>query len=163
MARRLAERGVRFIEVFDSGSAVNWDHHNQMSRHAKRAAAVDQPLAAMLGDLKARGLLADTLVVWATEFGRTPWAKTVDHAGRDHHPHAFSCWLAGAGIRPGIVHGTTDDHGMHVTANPVDIHDLHATILHLLGLDHETLTYRHAGRDFRLTDVAGHVVTGLLA
>ncbi|MFM9058893.1 MAG: DUF1501 domain-containing protein [Planctomycetaceae bacterium] len=164
-ARRLVERGVRFVELIDSGSdaASNWDSHGTMADHAPRARETDRPVAGLLRDLKDRGLLADTLVVWATEFGRTPYSKDADNGGREHHAWAFSCWLAGAGVRPGIVYGETDDIGEKVVRDPVHVHDFHATILHLLGFDHRRLTYRHAGRDFRLTDVEGNVVHGLLS
>jgi hypothetical protein len=162
-ARRLIERGVRFVELIDTGSSGNWDSHGDMMDHARLARNVDRPIAGLLHDLKARGLLQDTLVVWTTEFGRTPFNNTADAKGREHHNWAFSSWLAGAGVRPGIVYGATDEYGMRVATDGVHVHDFHATILHLLGLDHERLTYRHSGRDFRLTDVAGHVVKGLLA
>ena len=163
VARRLAERGVRFIELIDSGSSGNWDSHADMADHAKLARNVDQPIAALLKDLKARGLLEDTLVVWTTEFGRTPCVEKPDHKGREHHPQVFSSWLAGAGVKPGITYGKSDEYGLAVAENEVHVHDFHATILHLLGLDHERLTYRHAGRDFRLTDVAGNVIKGILS
>ena len=162
-ARRLVERGVRFVELIDTGSSNNWDSHGDMADHARLALNVDQPIAGLLKDLKRRGLFEDTLMVWTTEFGRTPFNNTAENKGREHHPWAFSSWLAGAGVRPGIVHGSTDAHGIRVTDRGVHVHDFHATILHLLGLDHEKLTYRHAGRDFRLTDVAGDVVKPLLA
>ena len=161
-ARRLAERDVRFIELIDSGSSNNWDSHDDMIEHGTRAKNVDQPIAGLLRDLKQRGLMDDTLVVWATEFGRTPFNKSADHKGREHHHWAFSCWLAGAGVKPGIVFGETDEHGIKPARDPVHTHDFHATILHLMGLDHERLTYRHSGRDYRLTDVAGKVVHGIL-
>ena len=163
IARRLVERGVRFVELIDVGSSNNWDAHGDMMGHAPLAKNVDQPIAALLTDLKRRGLLEDTLVVWTTEFGRTPVNNSADAKGREHHNWAFSSWLAGAGVKPGIVHGATDEHGMRAVEKPVDVHDFHATILHLLGLDHEKLTFRHAGRDFRLTDVKGNVVRELLA
>ena len=163
VARRMVERGVRFIELIDSGSDApnNWDSHTNIPRdHPPRAKAVDQPIAALLQDLKQRGLLEETLVVWTTEFGRTP--HNDGPIGRSHHPHAFSSWLAGAGVRPGMTYGATDEYGYRVTENEVHVHDFHATILHLLGFDHERLTYRHGGRDFRLTDVSGHVVHDIL-
>jgi hypothetical protein len=163
VARRLVERGVRFVELIDSGSSNNWDSHGDMADHARLAKNVDQPIAALITDLKARGLLDDTLVVWTTEFGRTPFNNTVDNKGREHHNWAFSSFLAGGGVKRGIVHGETDEHGISVTKDPVHVHDFHATILHLMGLDHERLTFRHAGRDFRLTDVAGDVVRPILA
>ncbi len=162
-ARRLAERGVRFIELIDTGSSGNWDSHGDMMDHARLAKNVDQPIAALLRDLKRRGMLDDTLVVWTTEFGRTPFNNSADAKGREHHPWAFSSWLAGAGVKGGIVYGATDEHGLRAVENPVHVHDFHATILHLMGFDHQRLTFRHAGRDYRLTDVHGNVVTGVLA
>ena len=162
-ARRLAERGVRFIELIDTGSSGNWDSHGDMMEHERLAKNVDQPIAALLRDLKQRGMLDDTLVVWTTEFGRTPFNNTADAKGREHHSWAFSSWMAGGGVRPGIVHGATDEHGMRAVVKPVHLHYFHATILHLMGFDHERLTYRHAGRDFRLTDVEGAVVKDILA
>ncbi len=161
-ARRLVERGVRFVELIDTGSSNNWDAHGDMMTHAALAKNVDQPIAALLRDLKQRGMLEDTLVVWTSEFGRTPFNNNADAKGREHHPWAFSSWMAGAGVKSGIVHGATDEHGLRVAEKPVHMHDFHATILHLMGFDHERLTYRHAGRDYRLTDVAGEVVAGLL-
>ena len=163
VARRLLERGVRFIELIDSGSNRNWDSHGDMQDHGRLARNVDQPIAGLLRDLQQRGLLDDTLVVWTTEFGRTPFTEKPDMKGREHHHAVFSSWLAGAGIRPGLVHGASDEYGLGVAEEGVHVHDFHATILHLLGLDHERLTYRHAGRDFRLTDIAGKVVRGVLA
>ncbi|MCH2331481.1 MAG: DUF1501 domain-containing protein [Roseibacillus sp.] len=162
-ARRLVERGVRFVELIDTGASGNWDSHGNMMDHVKLAKNVDQPIAGLLKDLKARGLLEDTLVVWTTEFGRTPFNNKADATGREHHNWAFSSWLAGAGVKPGIVHGATDEYGMKPIEDPVHVHDFHATILHLMGLDHEKLTYRHSGRDYRLTDVYGEVVDGGLA
>ncbi|HTN74068.1 MAG TPA: DUF1501 domain-containing protein [Pirellulaceae bacterium] len=161
-ARRLIERGVRFVELIDTGSSNNWDSHGDMNDHARLAKNVDQPIAGLLKDLKARGLLEDTLVVWTTEFGRTPFNNTADAKGREHHNWAFSSWLAGAGVKPGIVHGETDEYGVRVAKDAVHVHDFHATILHLMGFDHQKLTYRHSGRDYRLTDVHGHVVRELL-
>ena len=157
LARRLVERGTRFVVANVSGK---WDSHANVRDHEKVAATCDQPVAALLGDLKQRGLLDETLVVWGGEFGRTP---TAQGAGRDHHPHAFTMWLAGGGVKPGTTYGATDEFGFYVTRNKVHIHDLHATILHLVGLDHERLTYRYSGRDFRLTDVHGNVVHDILA
>ena len=162
-ARRLAERDVRFIELIDTGSSNNWDSHGDMLAHAPLAKNVDRPIAGLLRDLKARGMLEDTLVVWTTEFGRTPFNNTAAAKGREHHNWAFSSWLAGAGVRPGIVHGETDEYGLRVQKDPVHVHDFHATLLHLMGFDHTRLTYRHSGRDFRLTDVHGEVVQGVLA
>ena len=160
IARRLAERGVRFIELIDSSSSNNWDSHTDMAQHEPLAKKIDRPIAGLLQDLKRRGLLDDTLVVWTTEFGRTPGQDGAK--GRGHHPACFSSWLAGGGAKPGIAYGATDDIAATVAEKPVHVHDFHATILHLLGLNHEKLTYRHAGRDFRLTDVAGTVVKGIL-
>jgi len=160
MARHLIERGVRFVEVLHRG----WDAHGDLkNNHIAGAASSDQPVAALLRDLKSQGLLEDTLVIFTTEFGRTPANHTPNMSGRDHHPDAFSSWLAGAGVKPGMSYGTTDEYGIHVAENGVHVHDFHATILHLLGIDHEKLTYRHAGRDYRLTDVEGHVVKEILA
>jgi hypothetical protein len=163
VARRLVERGVRFVELIDTGSSGNWDAHGDMMTHVPLAKNVDQPIAGLLRDLKRRGMLEDTLVVWTTEFGRTPFNNTADALGREHHPWAFSSWLAGAGVKKGWVHGATDEHGLRAVEQPVHVHDLHATILHLMGFDHERLTYRHAGRDYRLTDVHGSVVREVLA
>ncbi len=161
-ARRLIERGVRFVELIDTGSSGNWDSHGDMMDHARLARNVDQAIAGLLKDLKVRGLLEDTLVVWTTEFGRTPFNNTADARGREHHNWAFSSWLAGAGVKPGTVYGETDEYGIRVATNPVHVHDFHATILHLMGLDHKKLTYRHSGRDYRLTDVSGNVVKNIL-
>jgi hypothetical protein len=161
VARRLAERGVRFIELIDSGSSNNWDSHGDMKDHLPRAQNVDRAIAGLLADLKSRGSLDETLVVFTTEFGRTPHAD--GRTGRSHHPNVFSSWLAGGGVRGGITHGSSDDYGYEVAEDGVHVHDFHATILHLLGIDHERLTYRHAGRDFRLTDVSGDVVHRILA
>ncbi len=161
IARRLAERGVRFIELIDSGANNNWDSHSDMGEHAKLALRIDRPIAGLIQDLKRRGMLDDTLVVWTTEFGRTP--GTDGPKGRGHHPHVYSSWLAGGGVKGGLAYGESDEIGAHVGRNRVHLHDFHATILHLMGFDHERLTYRHAGRDFRLTDVYGQVVRGILA
>jgi len=159
VARRLVERGVRFVELIDSGASNNWDAHGDMiAQHAPLALNVDRAIAGLIRDLKRRGLLDETLVVWTTEFGRTPFNNSADAKGREHHPWAFSSWLAGAGVKAGTVFGATDEHGVRVAADGVHVHDLHATILHLMGLDHTRLTYRHAGRDYRLTDVSGRVV-----
>ncbi len=159
MARRFAERGVRFVQVSHS---YKWDQHgNLKAEHGRNALEVDQPIAALLTDLKQRGLLEETLVLWGGEFGRTPVAQGGD--GRDHNPQGYTMWLAGGGIKGGIRWGATDDYGYYAVEDKVHLHDLHATMLHLLGLDHLRLTYKYAGRDFRLTDVAGEVVTGILA
>jgi hypothetical protein len=167
VARRLSERGVRFIELIDVGSDNlsnrNWDAHTDMGWYPGLAKNVDRPIAGLLSDLKRRGLLEETLVVWTTEFGRTAYEDGPSGKGRGHWPAAFSSWLAGAGVRGGTVHGATDDYGQNIVEGQVHVHDFHATILHLLGLDHTKLTYRHAGRDFRLTDVHGRVVGDLLA
>ena len=161
VARRLAERGVRFVELIDVGSHDNWDAHSDIATHAPLAKNVDQAIAGLLKDLKSRGMLDDTLVVWTTEFGRTP--HTDGPKGRSHHNRAFSSWLAGGGVKGGIAYGKTDDFGAAVAEDAVHVHDFHATILHSLGFDHERLTFRHAGRDFRLTDVSGQVVKAILA
>lgn len=163
MARRLVERGVRFVEAIDVGSSNNWDSHGDMNDHAHLARNVDQPIAALLADLRQRGLLDETLVVWTTEFGRTPFNEQPNQGGREHHELGFSSWLAGGGVKAGYVHGQTDDLGLEPVADRVHLHDFHATILHLLGLDHERLTFRHGGRDYRLTDVAGRIVRPILA
>lgn len=159
MARRFAEKGVRVVQCTHS---YKWDQHGNLKLgHSSNAAEVDKPIAGLLKDLRSRGMFEDTLVLWATEFGRTPTAQGGD--GRDHNPHAFCCWLAGAGVNGGMAYGATDDFGYYSAVNKCHMHDLHATILHLMGLDHEKLTYRHAGRDFRLTDVFGEVVKGIIA
>ncbi len=164
MARRMAEAGVRFIQVNYSDNSNNpaWDQHNDMPKHKEHALAVDKPIAGLLTDLKQRGLLEDTLVWWGGEFGRTPYAQK-NGTGRDHNPTGFTVWLAGGGVRPGLIYGQTDEFGQYAVENRVHMHDLHATILHLLGLDHERLTFRHEGRDFRLTDVFGNVVNDIIA
>jgi len=162
MARRFCERGVRFVQVTHSDAFVQWDQHGDLLKgHSKNAAEVDKPIAGLLKDLRSRGLLEDTLVLWGGEFGRTPVAQGTN--GRDHNPHGFTMWMAGGGVKGGHVHGATDDYGYYAQEDKVHIHDLHATLLHLLGLDHERLTYRYAGRDFRLTDIAGHVVHEVMA
>tara|TARA_R110002049_G_scaffold27321_2_gene94261 strand:+ start:479201 stop:480634 length:1434 start_codon:yes stop_codon:yes gene_type:complete len=162
MARRFLERGVRFVQVTHSDSVVQWDQHSNLYQgHTKNASEVDKPIAGFLADLKARGLLRDTLVIWGGEFGRTPTAQGKN--GRDHNPHGFTMWMAGGGVKGGYAYGATDDYGYYAVENKMHVHDLHATILHLLGLDHESLTYRYAGRDFRLTDVAGKVATEIMA
>jgi hypothetical protein len=165
VARRLAERGVRFIELIDGGSnsTGNWDSHGDMNAHGPLAMNVDKPIAGLLQDLKQRGMLEDTLVVWTTEFGRTPFKEAAGQPGREHHHWVFSSWMAGGGVKGGIVHGASDEYGIRVASDEVHVHDFHATILHLLGMDHERLIYRHNGRDYRLTDVAGHVVNQIIA
>ncbi|MCA9148359.1 MAG: DUF1501 domain-containing protein [Planctomycetales bacterium] len=163
VARRLIERDVRFVELIDVGAANNWDAHGDMATHAPLAKNVDQAIAALIRDLKQRGLLDDTLVVWTTEFGRTPYHEKADHPGREHHHQVFSSWLAGGGVKAGISYGESDEYGIAVAENRVHVHDFHATILHLLGLDHERLTFRHAGRDYRLTDIHGEVVLPIVA
>jgi len=159
MARRFSEKGVRFVQV---SHTYKWDQHEHLKRdHEQNAAEVDKPIAGLLRDLKSRGLLEDTLVLWGGEFGRTPTAQGSD--GRDHNPEAFTMWLAGGGVKAGLSYGATDDYSYYSVMDKVHFHDLHATVLHLLGLDHKRLTYRYAGRDFRLTDVHGNVVRGILA
>jgi len=167
LARRLVERGVRFVQLYHRG----WDHHggpdgNLVFDLKKRCRETDQPVVALIKDLKERGLLDSTLVVWGGEFGRTPMMQgslRPDQVGRDHHPHGYTVWMAGGGVKPGMVYGRTDDFGFHAVENKVHVHDLHATILHLFGLDHLRLTYRFQGRDYRLTDVHGEVIKPLLA
>ena len=164
MARRLAERGVRFVQCFHAG----WDHHGNLSTQFKiQCRDTDQPSAALIRDLKQRGLLDDTLVIWGGEFGRTPFLqgniKDVKRWGRDHHPYAFTICMAGGGVKPGITHGATDDFGFNVVRDPVHVHDFQATVMHLLGVDHERLTFRFQGRQFRLTDIHGKIVKGVLA
>jgi hypothetical protein len=162
-ARRLIERGVRFVELIDVGSSNNWDAHGDMMTHVPLAKNVDQAIAGLLQDLKNRGMLDETLIVWTTEFGRTPFNAAANAAGREHHHWVFSSWLAGAGVKPGITYGTSDEYGIDVAEKKVHVHDFHATILHLLGLDHEKLTFRHSGRDYRLTDIYGNVVKDILS
>jgi uncharacterized protein (DUF1501 family) len=164
LARRMVERGVRFINIYHEG----WDAHSDVAGNSKKnCGATDQAAAALVKDLKQRGLLDSTLVIWGGEFGRTPMVETNPALGRalgrDHHPSAYTMWLAGGGIKPGLTWGATDDLGFHVVENEVHVHDLQATILNRLGLDHERLTFRHQGRDFRLTDVHGRLVDGILA
>jgi hypothetical protein len=163
MARRLNERGVRFVQLYMRG----WDQHGNLPKEMRlQCAAVDRPIAALLTDLRRRGLLDETLVIWGGEFGRTVYSQGgLSHTnyGRDHHPRCFSMWIAGAGVNRGTVYGETCDHGYNIVKDPVSVHDLHATLLHLLGFDHERLVHRHQGRDFRLTDVFGRVVPGLIA
>jgi hypothetical protein len=162
MARRFSEAGVRFVQASHSDAFVQWDQHGDLLKgHTKNAAEVDKPIAGLLADLKSRGLLDETLVLWGGEFGRTPTAQGTD--GRDHNPEGFTMWMAGGGVKGGFRYGATDDYGYYAAENKVHIHDLHATLLALLGLDHEKLTYRYAGRDFRLTDVEGRVVREIFA
>lgn len=171
LARRLVERGVRFVELLTPArkGLDRWDQHGSLEEgHRVNARAVDKPIAALLKDLKARGMLDETLVVWGGEFGRTPCAQFPDggytnKVGRDHNPFGFTMWMAGGGVKGGVTYGSTDDFGYFATENKVHVHDLHATILHLLGLDHKRLTFRFGGRDMRLTDVHGEVVKGILA
>jgi len=162
LARRLVERGVRFVQLYHTtGGFQPWDQHSDLKGgHARNALATDRPIAGLIQDLRARGLLEDTLLIWGGEFGRTPAAEGRD--GRDHHPYGFTMWLAGGGVRGGMAYGSTDEFGWDAVEDRAHVHDLHATILHLLGLDHEKLTYRHSGRDFRLTDVYGNVIKGVI-
>ncbi|HAM70644.1 MAG TPA: DUF1501 domain-containing protein [Verrucomicrobiales bacterium] len=162
ITRRLLERGVRCVQVW-SGAGQPWDNHDSLeSEHRRLARDWDQPIAAFLTDLKQRGLFDSTLVLWGGEFGRTPAAELPNLSGRDHNHYGFSCWLAGGGVRGGQAYGGTDDFGFRAVDRPVQVHDLHATLLHLLGIDHERLTYRYAGRDFRLTDISGEVIRALV-
>ena len=162
LARRFAERGVRVIQCTHSGVEEKWDHHSDILRlHPLRSREVDRPIAGLIKDLKSRGMLDETLVVWSGEFGRTPFSEGAD--GRDHNPYGFSIFMAGGGVKPGITYGATDEFGYHAVEDRMHIHDLHATILHLMGLDHERLTYHYGGRDFRLTDVHGVVADRILA
>ena len=159
LARRFSEKGVRFVQVTHS---YKWDQHSDLRRdHASNAAEVDKPIAGLLKDLKSRGMLKDTLVIISGEFGRTPVAQGDD--GRDHNPHGWTTILAGGGVKPGIKYGATDDYGFYAVKDKVHVHDLHATMLHLLGIDHTKLTYFHSGRNYRLTDVHGEIVKGILA
>jgi hypothetical protein len=166
IARRLVERGVRFIQIYSGGeeNQRSWDGHADiLGNHSGFAAETDRPIAALLEDLARRGLLDETLVIWGGEFGRLPIAQKGAKPGRDHNPHAFTVWMAGGGTRPGVTHGATDEFGFKAVTDRVSVNDLHATILHLLGMDHRRLTYRFNGRDFRLTDVAGTVVAPVVA
>ena len=163
VARRLIERGVRVVELIDTGADNNWDAHGNPQEHRPKAARVDKPLAGLIADLKRRGMLDQTLIVCCTEFGRTPWAQEPKSKGRNHWCKAFSCLLCGGGVKGGLAYGETDEFGATPAHNPVHLHDYHATILHLLGIDHKRLTYRYAGRDFRLTDVHGNVVHYIIA
>jgi hypothetical protein len=163
LARKLSESGVRFVQLYHQG----WDHHgNLVGEMRSQAKDVDRASAALITDLKQRGLLDETLVIWGGEFGRTNYSQgkfTKDNYGRDHHPKCFSIWMAGGGIKQGIVYGETDEFGYNVLRDPVSVHDLHATLLHLMGLNHEQLTYKHLGRRYRLTDVEGKLIEGLMA
>ncbi len=162
LARRFCERGVRFVQVTHSDSEVQWDQHSNLYQgHTKNAAEVDKPIAGLLKDLKSRGMLDDTLVIWGGEFGRTPTAQGSN--GRDHNPHGFTIWMAGGGVKGGMAYGETDEYGYYALRDKMHVHDLHATILHILGINHEALTFRHAGRDFRLTDVHGTVARAILS
>lgn len=158
ISRRLVERGVRVVELIHTGSNRNWDHHGDMAGHRRRALDVDHAVTGLIRDLKERGLLGETLVAITTEFGRTPWYNNIGGKGRNHFADAFCSLLLGAGVRGGMTYGETDEYGIKITADPVHVHDYHATILHLMGLDHTRVTYRYAGRDFRLTDVGGNVL-----
>jgi uncharacterized protein (DUF1501 family) len=166
IARRLLERGVRFVQLWH-GAGQPWDNHDNIFEHQKLARDIDQPIAALICDLKERGMFDDTLILFAGEFGRTPTVELSqagqETKGRDHNPYGFSVWLAGGGVKGGTVYGATDEFGFKAVENPVHVHDLHATILHLLGFDHERFTYRYAGRDFRLTDVHGKVIKEIVA
>ncbi|MGB6041564.1 MAG: DUF1501 domain-containing protein, partial [Pirellulales bacterium] len=164
-ARRMVERGVRFVQIYSGGmeNQLSWDGHADIQgNHSGFAAETDQPIAGLLADLDQRGLLDQTLVIWCGEFGRLPVAQTGQRPGRDHNPHAFTAWLAGGGTKGGVSYGETDEIGFKAVTNRVSVHDLHATILHLLGMDHTRLTYRYSGRDFRLTDVAGNVIHDII-
>jgi hypothetical protein len=168
MARRLLERGVRFVQLFHGGAfgspRINWDAHEDVhENHTNQAVSLDKPLAGLMKDLKARGMFDDTLLLWTTEFGRTPITQGIGAKGRDHHPLAFTIWMAGAGLKPGVSYGATDELGYHVVESPVTIPDFHATVLHLLGIDHTRLTYYHNGIHRRLTDVHGEVIGSILA
>jgi uncharacterized protein (DUF1501 family) len=167
IARRLLERGVRYVQLWH-GAGQPWDHHDNIeANHRNLAGQIDGPIAALLTDLKRRGMFEDTLVVWGGEFGRTPSVELggdgKSKLGRDHNHYGFSVWMAGGGIKGGTVYGATDEFGFKAVENPTSVHDLHATMLHLLGFDHEKLTFRYAGRDFRLTDVSGHVIREIVA
>ena len=166
VARRLIERGVRFVQLYSGGGHLEetWDAHESIEKnHGRHGAEVDQPIAALLTDLEQRGLLDETLIVWGGEFGRMPFSEGQNAPGRNHNPYGFSMWLAGGGVTGGTAYGETDEFGFEAVIDRVHLHDLHATILHLMGMDHERLTYFHQGRDESLTDVFGNVVTGVLA
>jgi len=165
-ARRMVERGVRFVQIYSGGTENqrSWDGHSDIQgNHAEFAGETDKPVAALLEDLAQRGLLDSTLVIWGGEFGRLPITQIGDKPGRDHNPHAMTFWFAGGGAKGGVTYGASDEVGHKAAENPVNVHDLHATILHLMGLDHQRLTYRHNGRDFRLTDVEGNVIHDIVA
>jgi len=165
-ARRMIERGTRFVQIYSGGmeNQRSWDGHNDIhGNHTQFAGETDQPIAGLLQDLSDRGLLDETLVIWGGEFGRLPIAQKAAKPGRDHNPHAFTCWMAGGGVQGGVSYGETDELGYKAAVNRMHVNDLHATILHLMGIDHERLTYRYSGRDFRLTDVAGNVIKEILA
>jgi uncharacterized protein (DUF1501 family) len=162
----MVERGVRFVQIYSGGNENqrSWDGHNDIrGNHQQFAGETDKPIAGLLADLKQRGLLETTLVMWCGEFGRLPMAQKAQKPGRDHNPHAFTCWLAGGGIKGGTRYGATDEIGHRAVENRASVHDLHATLLHLLGLEHKRLTFRHNGRDFRLTDVAGQVIHDIVS
>ena len=165
VGRRLAERGVRFVELISGGTSIdyNWDAHAKMANYNRLAKDVDQPIAGLLRDLKSRGMLDDTVVVWTTEFGRSPTVPDPTAEGRGHHAKTYCSWVAGGGFKGGVTYGQSDEIGDNIASNPVSVHDLQATVLNQLGLDHTRLTYRHAGRDYRLTDVHGRIVKPLLA
>ena len=168
LARRLLEKGVRFVQLYHGGAfgspRINWDGHEDLrENHLTQAKSMDQPVAALLADLKQRGMLDDTLILWTTEFGRTPITQGVGKPGRDHHPFAYTCWMAGAGLKPGFTYGSTDELGYDTAENPVSVYDFHATVLHLLGIDHTKLTYYHNGTRRRLTDVHGEIIQGILS
>jgi hypothetical protein len=168
LSRRLLERGVRFVQIYHGGAfgspRINWDAHEDIvENHTKNARIMDQPVAALLTDLKQRGMLKDTLLLWTTEFGRTPITQGIGQKGRDHHPLGYTCWMAGAGLKPGFGFGATDEIGYEAVENPVSVYDFHATVLHLLGIDHKKLTFYHNGIQRRLTDVHGNVIEGILA
>ena len=163
VARRLVERGVRFVQLYSGGANDTWDAHENIERnHGNHAAEIDQPIAALLTDLQQRGLLDSTLVIWGGEFGRMPFSEGENAPGRNHNPYGFCMWTAGGGVKGGVSYGETDEFGFEAVVDKVHIHDFHATMLHLLGIDHERLTYHYSGRDFRLTDVHGRVPSEIL-
>lgn len=163
IARRMLEPGVRVVEMIDNGSHDNWDSHGDMESHRPKVLRVDRAITALIGDIKARGMLDETLIAICNEFGRTPWSDGGNGKGRNHYAKAFTCLLTGAGIRGGVTYGETDEYGASIIANPCHVHDYYATILHLMGIDHERLTYHYAGPHFRLTDVAGEIIKPILA